>query len=318
MLSCHVPPLKRKLYIFLGPKSIGVMASKSDQVSDLMLVGPSEAGKTTAMLLLYHTMVDYRRDLNIDRLVPISRAPKNIFDEAGKFVRLGISPEPTDPKLKDIKFELTVKFKSTISVFGKTVFGKTVRIIFADMAGAITEALMDSFPELISQPPSKTQKILRDRGLSEEDIQYVTARVFRSLGYILVVKATDIGSERDPDGKFMQFLNNFALFKQKHKLPGLKGVAVLITHMDKAPQLMEKASKLSLSEFARTHLPLTASFLDSSGLVEKAKAIFHSAIYGEYRDEKGKIRFSVNPLTNRIDYEVDTYKELTMWLRETF
>jgi hypothetical protein len=172
---------------------------------------------------------------------------------------------------------------------------------------------MKTLPDIANQTPKEIQEKLRALGLSQQDVEYLLSRVFNSTGFILVANVMDIGTDKDPDGAFMEFLNNFALFVERKRRAKLKGVAVLVTKMDKYPIPVDP------STFIKNNLRQVYTWLQRSGLVQNTRAFF-SAIYGEYTVGKEQVKFQprMKEGVTRIEYTVDTYKELVMWLRNTF
>ena len=285
--------------------------SESTPESNIMFIGPPAAGKTTAMLLLLHTVVDYKEELGIRNLTPVVRTGGvNIFADASRLVRQGIPPAPTQVEAKDIKLELNIVFRGF-------PLGKRVSLIFADMAGRITETLLKVFPEIAAKTPNEVRDTLKTYGLSEEDVQYIVNKVFTSKGFILVVNYTKIGTEEDPDVKFSSFMNNFITYrKARMKGEKLKGVAVLVTHWDKAIVDAYRDRESILKDA----LPITSSFIKNDKLIERS-AVFLSGIYDEYETPTGEKRFHVtidHEGRRRIRYTVNEYKELVMWIRDTF
>lgn len=274
--------------------------------TNLMFVGPPAAGKTTAILLFYHTLTDYADELGVKAIHVIPGSPFDLHMEATRLVRYGISPAPTSPEQKDIRIRFEVEFKGLI-------FTKKVNIVVADMAGSITNTLLPILPDLGRMTPKQVQETLRSYGLSEEDVQYVINRVFNSKGFVLVANVMDIGPERDPDARLAQFLTNYVSFKRNRGEKEKINVALLVTHMDKYlfPTTREN--------FIRDNFPYTYAAIARSGYVNKYE-VFFSAIYNEYITESGERRFHVIPKggVNRIHYTVDEYKRLALWLRESF
>jgi len=282
----------------------------SEAQSNVVFIGPPGAGKTTAMLLLLHTIADYKDELGIINFTPLVRTGGvNIFADAGRLVRQGIPPEPSPVEAKDIKLELSIEFRGF-------PLGKRVSLVFADMAGRITETLLKIFPEIARQTPREVQDTLRAYGLSEEDVQYLINKVFTSKGFILVASLMKVGPEyEDPDAQFSSFMNNFVTYRRaRMKGEKLKGVAVLITFWDRMLVPVDRENVL------KDLLPITSTFIENRRLVERS-AIFLSGIYGEYRTSSGETRFPVETDSKgrrRINYTVDEYKNLVMWIRDTF
>jgi hypothetical protein len=277
--------------------------------TNLMFVGPSNAGKTTAILLLYHTLIDYADELGVKAIHIIPGSPFDLHMEATNLVRYGIPPGRTAPNQKDIKIRFEVEFKGL-------VFTKKVNIVVADMAGTITSTLMRILPDLASKTPKEVQETLHGLGLSEEEVQYVINRVFNSKGFVLVANVMDIGPEKDPDARLAQFLTNFILFKRNRGWKEKINVALLVTHMDR--YLMPTTRE----NFIKDRFPSTYTAIAKSGFVRNYE-VFFSAIYNEYtvKSEKGEeVRFQVIPKggVHRIDYTVDEYKRLALWMRESF
>jgi len=274
--------------------------------TNLMFVGPPAAGKTTAILLFYHTLIDYADELGVKAIHIIPGSPFDLHTEATKLIRYGISPAPTSPEQKDIRIRFEVEFKGLI-------FTKKVNIVVADMAGSITNTLMPILPDLGLMTPKQVQETLKSYGLSEEDVQYVINRVFNSKGFVLVANVMDIGPEKDPDARLAQFLTNYVNFKRNRGEKEKINVALLVTHMDKYlfPTTREN--------FIKDKFPYTYAAIARSGYVRNYE-VFFSAIYNEYTTESGERRFQVIPKggVNRIHYTVDEYKKLALWLRESF
>ena len=280
-------------------------ASEYEEIN-IMFVGPPAAGKTTAILLFYHTLTDYADELGVKAIHVIPGSPFDLHMEATKLVRYGISPAPTSPEQKDIRIRFEVEFRGLI-------FTKKVNIVVADMAGSITNTLLPILPDLGRMTPKQVQETLRSYGLSEEDVQYVINRVFNSKGFVLVANVMDIGPERDPDARLAQFLTNYVSFKRNRGEKEKINVALLVTHMDR--YLFPKTRE----NFIRDNFPYTYAAIARSGYVNKYE-VFFSAIYNEYITESGERRFHVIPKggVNRIHYTVDEYKRLALWLRESF
>jgi hypothetical protein len=274
--------------------------------TNLMFVGPPAAGKTTAILLFYHTLIDYADELGVKAINIIPGSPFDLQTEATRLVRYGIPPVPTSPEQKDIRIRIEVEFKGL-------VFTKKVNIVVADMAGSITNTLLPILPNLGIMTPKQVQETLKSYGLSEEDVQYVINRVFNSKGFVLVANVMDIGPEKDPDARLAQFLTNYVSFKRNRGEKEKINVALLVTHMDKYlfPTTREN--------FIKNRFPSTYAAITKSGYVRNYE-VFFSAIYNEYTTESGEKRFHVIQIggVNRIHYTVDEYKRLALWLRESF
>ena len=275
--------------------------------TNIMFVGPPAAGKTTAILLFYHTLIDYADELGVKTINVIPGSPFDLHMEAARLVKYGIPPAPTSPEQKDIRIRFEVEFKGLM-------FTKKVNIIVADIAGSITDTLLKTWPDLGKMTPKQVQETLRSYGLSEEDVQYVINRVFNSKGFILVANVMDIGPEKDPDGRLKTFLTNYLIFKRNRGEKEKINVALLLTHMDKYLLTTTREN------FIRDKFPqIYNNHFTKSDYVSKYE-VFFSAIHGEYTTESGEKRFIVvvRDGKNRIDYTVDEYKRLALWLRESF
>jgi hypothetical protein len=128
----------------------------------LMSVEPPGAGKTTALLMLYYTLVDYANNLGVKAYCFTPDSPCDLHMKAIDLVRYGKPPPPNLPQEKDIKLEIE---------FNGLIFPKKVGIAVADIAGTITGTLTRIWSNLGEMTPVEIQETLKERGLSEKDIQ---------------------------------------------------------------------------------------------------------------------------------------------------
>lgn len=220
------------------------------------------------------------------------------------------------PSVKDSKIEFELAFKSH---FGKP---KKVRLIFADMSGEISSALMQIFPELISSTPKEVREKLLDRGLGQEDVEYLVHTMLSARGVILVADSSRLGEPDTPDKDLAYYLDNLNQYaRARGENP--KGVALLLTKFDQFRMSgYENPSDSDLHALIRNYLPQVDNFASNFDRNQGTKYKIFCSVLNETKDKEDKLIFTVdknNPRhQRRVVYSVQQYRRLIEWLRDTF
>jgi hypothetical protein len=283
----------------------------------VIFVGPSKSGKTTGIVLLHQTLIDYRDDLKCTYTPSIKNDALDLFVETNNLILNGISVTPTPPSKKDARIEFNIEFDGGI-IHKK----KKVKLLFADMSGEISKTLMKVFPTLINSSPQKVREQLEEANINQEDVDYLVHTLLSSRGVILVADASKLGTPESPDPELAKYLNNLYQYAEMHgEAP--KGFALLLTKFDQfsVPGYGNpKAEKLR--ELAKNYLCQTENY--ASNFTKNNKTlfkIFYSVLKPQDDAEGGRL-FVVNTNNarhqNRVEYSVQQYRQLIEWLRDTF
>jgi hypothetical protein len=293
---------------------------KEEEAASVIFIGPASSGKTTSLILLHQTLIDYYRDdLKCTYTPSIKSEGFRIYKEAHNLMINGKSPAPTIPTDKDVKIEFNIEFKG--GILGKT---KRVKILFADMSGEISSKLMSIFPQLINSTPTQVRQQLLDTGINQEDVDYLIHTLLSARGIILVADSGKLDHpEESPDEALATYLDNLNQYAVAHgEKP--KGFALMLTKFDQfrvpgfdnpRDEDLRRLSKNYLSQVDN----FASSFKKNNGTSYK---IFFSVLKEKEKDEEGKVTFAVE--TNnarqqtRVIYSVQQYRRLIEWLRDTF
>ena len=286
--------------------------------SSVIFVGPSKAGKTTAIVLLHQTLIDYRDDLKCTYTPLIKNDALDLFGEANNLVLNGISVTPTPPSKKDARIEFNLEFEG--GILSKK---KRVKMLFADMSGEISKTLMKVFPTLINSSPQKVREQLEEANIDQEDVDYLVHTLLAAKGVILVADAGKVGSPESPDPELAKYLNNLYQYAEAHGVSP-KGYALLLTKFDqfKVPGYNDPSDD-KLRELTKNYLCQTENY--ASNFTKRSKTrfkIFYSVLKSKGDDAEGGRLFVVNTDNprhqSRVEYSVQQYRQLILWLRDTF
>jgi hypothetical protein len=292
-----------------------------EEAASVIFIGPTSSGKTTSLILLHQTLLDYSKKLNCT-YTPSKRSPGfDIYKEANNLMLNGKSPAPTLPTVKDVKIELNIRFNGNL--LRKT---KRIKLLFADMAGEISSKLMEIFPELINSSPSQVRQQLTETGINPDDVEYLIHTLLSSKGVILIADASKIDSPNEcPDAALANYLDNLNQYAIAHgEKP--KGFALLLTKFDslaKSPGMQnpkEDDLKQLVGNYLSTVNCFATSFNQNTGTSFK---IFYSLLKETGQlDDRGFPLFAVDPRNankqTRAVYSVQQYLSLIEWLRDTF
>lgn len=298
--------------------STGVPVGKkqADIVSPIVFVGPTASGKTTSLILLHSTCIDYKEDMNIKSYNPLIKSRDfNLYKQASNLMKYGIPPDATRAASKDLKVELEL-------AFGGLIHRKTVRMIFADMAGAISSSLMRVFPELPGMTPDEVKKTLEGVGIGEDDAEYLIRNILRARGLILVADSSNIGAGKDdPDADLANYLNNLSNYVQAHGTAP-KGIALILTKFDKWFVKYPSPTEDDLKRFVKNHLSNVNNYAET---LNKKAGTRYSVFYSALKETKTKddsLAFVVEAENSRgqrrVLYSVTEYERLISWIRDTF
>jgi hypothetical protein len=292
-----------------------------EEAASVIFIGPTSSGKTTSLILLHQTLLDFSEELNCT-YTPSKRSPGfDIFKEANNLMINGKSPSPTLPTVKDVRIELNIKFKGNL-----LTKPKRIKLLFADMAGEISSKLMEIFPELINSSPSQVRQQLTETGINPDDVEYLIHTLLSSKGVILIADASKIDSPDEcPDSALANYLDNLNQYAIAHgEQP--KGFALLLTKFDslaKSPGMQnpkESDLKQLVGNYLATVNCFAKSFEKNNGTSFK---IFYSMLKETGQlDDRGFPLFAVNPRNakklTRAEYSVQQYLDLVKWLKDTF
>jgi hypothetical protein len=285
-----------------------------EETSNVVFVGPSASGKTTSLILLHETCLDYRDDLNMVYTPNIRTAGFNLYQDTSNLILQGIPPPPTNPSEKDHRVELTLEFKSFMR-------RKAVKLVFADMSGGISSTLMKVFPSLATMTPDEVKSKLLDAGLNEEDVDHLVRSLLSAKGVILVADASKIGQPDTPDGDLAYYLDNLNQFVKSHgEAP--KGVALLLTKFDQWRIQMPNPTDEELRKMVKNFLPQVDNYASNFNRDQKTQYKVFYSMLNETKDKDGHLKFSIeidNPRhMRRVEYSVEQYLDLIKWLKATF
>lgn len=294
--------------------------TQQEEAASVIFIGPTSSGKTTSLILLHQTLLDYSKDLNCT-YTPSRRSPGfDIYKEANNLMLNGKSPAPTLPSVKDVKIELNIRFNGNL--LRKT---KRIKLLFADMAGEISSKLMEIFPELINSSPSQVRQQLTETGINPDDVEYLIHTLLSSKGVILIADASKVDTYESPDAALATYLDNLNQYAIAHgEKP--KGFALLLTKFDslsKSPGMANPKDddlKQLVGNYLSTVNCFAQSFNQNNGTSFK---IFYSLLKatGEL-DDRGLPTFTVESRNargqTRAVYSVQQYRHLIEWLRDTF
>lgn len=297
--------------------------------TNVVFVGPSASGKTAALCLLHYTVMDFQNsdkyDLGVDRYTPnIMSAGYDFYRDANSLVLFGNEIEPTAPGLKDLKIELQFHFKGLLR-------GKEIDLIFADMAGPISAALMKVFPDLTSKTPDEVEAELKSFTIKTEDARYLIKHILEADGLILIADASKIGKRgpENPDGQLASYLNNLLKYIEKvGKTP--KGIALLLTKFDKwYAEFGPNPDKAKIEKFVKDRMPTVWTMITS---LNKTKGVQYNVFYsglqesGAKREDSGEendppSKFVVGEdcqQNHRVVYNTEQYVYLLRWIKDVF
>lgn len=286
------------------------------KLGNIVFVGPGASGKTTALCLLHFTAIDHGEELGISSYMPRILSPDyDFFSDADSLVLHGEDVQPTPPDKKDLKVELRLGFEGW--------FGKQVTLVFSDMAGPISAALMNVFPELPGLTPDKIIEELNKYGIKVEDARYLIKNILEADGMILIADASKIGKRGESvDAQISNYLNNLINYIERRKRTP-KGIALLLTKFDKWFYLYgDLPSRNEIIHFVKDKLPTVWKIIDSLNVSKGINYdIFYSGLIEEEKDEKKNGRFVLELDTKgrrRIKYNIEQYKKLLLWIKGTF
>jgi hypothetical protein len=296
-------------------------ARDNEEAASVIFIGPSSSGKTTSLILLHQTLIDYSKDLNCTYTPSIKSEGFQIYKEANNLMLNGKSPPPTPPSIKDVKIELHVKFKGNL--LRKPKF---VKLLFADMSGEISSKLMSIFPQLINSTPTQVRQQLMETGINPDDVEYLIHTLLSSKGIILVADASKIDDPNDsPDYALATYLDNLNQYAIAHgEKP--KGFALLLTKFDALSNNpayqnpKDDALKELVANFLSQVNNFATAFNQNNGTSFK---IFYSMLKATGQvDDRGMPLFTVEARNarnqTRAIYSVAQYRHLIEWLRDTF
>ncbi len=294
---------------------------EKEEAASVIFIGPPSSGKTTSLILLHQTLLDYSKDIKCTYM-PARRSPGfDIFKEANNLMLHGRSPAPTPPTVKDVKIELNITFNG--SLMHKR---KKIKLLFADMSGEISKTLMEIFPELISSTPSGVRQRLMETGINPDDVEYLIHTLLSSKGVILVADASKIDQPNEsPDADLANYMDNLNQYgRARGEEP--KGFALLLTKFDsisKGPGYQNPKDE-DLKALTANWLPNVNCFADAFNKNKGTKfKIFYSLLKatGDV-DERNLPTFTVESKNarnqTRAVYSVQEYRHLIEWLRDTF
>ncbi len=298
--------------------------------TNVVFIGPSASGKTAALCLLHYTVMDYQNsgkyNLGVDRYIPnIMTKGYDFFRDANSLVMFGNEIEPTAPSMKDLKIELQFHFRGLLR-------GKDINLVFADMAGPISTALMKVFPDLTSNTPEEVEAELQSYSITSEDAKYLVKHILDADGLILVADASKIGKRGpdNPDGPLAAYLNNLLKYIDKAgKTP--KGVALLLTKFDKWYSTFgtNNPDKDKIEKFVKNRLPTVWALISA---LNKTKGVQFKIFYSGLQESGAKpeeiaedgsapSKFLVAEdcqQNQRVIYNIEQYVQLIHWIKEVF
>lgn len=68
---------------------------QEDETSSVIFIGPATSGKTTSLILLHQTCIDYRDDLNFTYTPSIRSQGFDLYGETDNLILCGKPPAPT-------------------------------------------------------------------------------------------------------------------------------------------------------------------------------------------------------------------------------
>ena len=284
-------------------------------MSSITFIGQSASGKTSALCLLHFTAIDYGPELGIRSYMPKILSPDyDFYDDAYRLVLRGEEVKPTDPNKKDLKIELYLNFEGWLH-------GKMIKLVFADMAGAISASLMRVFPELVGKVPDEIIRELSIRGIKPDDARYLIRSILESKGVILVADSTKIGGSENPDSQLSYYLNNLLLYAERNRKMH-KGIGLLITKFDKWFYLYgDSPTSEVLISFVEDKMPQVWGIMRSLSREKGIHTeIFCSGLEEEKEKQDNKMFVVMQDAQGRfrVKYNVEQYKKMLLWIKETF
>ena len=287
---------------------------EDEEGASVIFVGPASSGKTTALILLHQTLVDYRDDLKCTYTPSIKNDAMDLFTETNRLIMNGSSPSPTVPSQKDTRIEFNLEFRGR---FGGI---KKVKLLFADMSGEISSTLMKIFPSLInSANPQKVREQLEQTGLNQEDVEYLIHTLLSAKGVILIADASQLGGPKSPDPELSKYLNNLYAYSLRHgEKP--KGYALLLTKFDqfKIPGFANPKDN-QLRQLARNLLSNTENYAATfTGNNKSRFKVFYSVLVPNADGDGFVVNSNNERQQSRVEYSVQQYVHLIEWLKDTF
>lgn len=193
---------------------------------------------------------------------------------------------------------------------------KKMSIVPIDASGELLRVVMSYVPN--AQTIDELVMKVRERArIPVDDIDIINVRdyILSADGYVIVVDSTigrDDERRREQFLGLVHFMQNLRIFRDNARLPMVRGVAILLTKVDRLTRKPETES--DVEEYIQDNYPVLITELN--GIRRRGGRVGYFYSYLEVRS--GSLGSSVAMGGNLPIYSYKEYERLLYWFRDTF